>query len=129
MIKRQIFVITIFLSNIAFTTVLPADSLEAVRNITTTQEQNQETKITLHSAVVSYLINNGLDDDIATARVQATLKHSEQEANILTHKIIQDRKVSYNDLIKYIAKAALHKKQVNLASYEEITALIQRRHA
>jgi len=129
MIKRQILVITVFLSNITFATILPADTIEALRDITTTQEYKEETKNTLHSAAVAHLIKKGLDSDVAEARVKAALTHSELEAEIFAQKIVQEKKISYNDIVEYVAQAALYKKQVNLGLREEITALLQRRHA
>ena len=126
MIKRQIFVITIFLSNIAFTTILPADAIESFRDITITQEQNEETKNTLHNAAVTHLIDKGLDADVAKERVEAALIHSELEAELLAQQIAHTQKISYNDIVEYVANAALYKKQINLSRNEEVQALLQR---
>ncbi len=126
MIKTQLFVITIFLSNIAFTSVLPADALENFRDVAVSQEQNEETKNTLHNAVVTHLINKGLDVDIAKERVEAALSHSELEAQLLAQQIVHTQKISYSDIVEYVANAALYKKQINLSHPQELTALLQR---
>jgi len=126
MIKRQIFVITIFLSNIAFTTILPADAIESFRDITITQEQNEETKNTLHNAAVTHLIDKGLDADVAKERVEAALTHSELEAELLAKQIVKNEKSSYNDIVEYVAKAALYKRKIDLGKTQELTALQQR---
>ncbi len=126
MIKTQLFVITIFLSNIAFTTILPADAIESFRDITITQEQNEETKNTLHNAAVTHLIDKGLDADVAKERVEAALTHSELEAELLAKQIVKNEKISYNDIVKYVANAALYQKRVDLSQTQELAALLQR---
>lgn len=126
MIKTQLFVITIFLSNIAFTTILPADALENFRDVTISQEQNEETKNTLHNAAVTHLIDKGLDANVAKERVGIALAHSEIEAELMAQKIVKNEKISYSDIVEYVAKAALYKKQVDLGTSQEITALKQR---
>ncbi len=128
MIKREFFVITIFLSNIAFATVLPVDHTETLRDTVATQEQNEETKSTLHNAAVTHLVNKGLDTDVAQNRVAASLSHSETEAQLLSQQIVQNEKISYNNIIEYVAKAALHRRKVDLGKSQEITALKQRSH-
>ena len=126
MIKTQLFVITIFLSNIAFTTILPADALENFRDVTISQEQNEETKNSLHNAAVTHLIDKGLDADVAKERVGASLAHSEIEAELMAQQIVKNEKISYSDIVEYVANAALYKKQVNLSTNEEVQALLQR---
>ncbi len=126
MIKTQLFVITIFLSNIAFTTILPADALENFRDVTVTQEQNEAAKNSLHNAAAVNLINKGLDVDIAHERVMTALAHSELEAQLLAQNIIQNKNISYNDIVEYVAKAALYKRKVDLSQPHELTALQQR---
>ena len=126
MIKTHIFVITIFLSNIAFTTVLHADAIESFHDITVTQEQNKATKNTLHHAATIHLLDKGLDADVAQKRVNSVLAHSELEAELLAQKIVQSEKISYNDIVEYVAKAALYKRKVDLDKIQEITALKQR---
>ena len=127
MIKRQLFVITIFLSNIVLTTTVSADTIEAVRNILVTQAQHQEAKKSLHSLAVTYLINKGLEASVARERVAMALNHSEEEARLLAQKIVQRDGMGYDDIVAYVANAALHKKQVDLGSHDEIVALMQRK--
>ncbi len=126
MIKRQIFVITVFLSNIAFTAILPADTIESFRDITIAQEHDKTVKETLHNAATAHLVEKGLDIDVAYKRVANTLVHSELEAHNLTQKIVHDRQIGYDNLVRYVARAALYKKRVDLSDPAEISAMLQR---
>ena len=126
MIKTQLFVITIFLSNIAFTTILPADALENFRDVTIAQEQNEAAKNSLHNAAAIKLINKGLDTDVAHERVRTALANSELEVQLLVQNIVQNENISYNDIVEYVAKAALYRRKVDLSQSQELTALQQR---
>ncbi len=126
MIKKQIFVITVFLSNIAFSATLSAETTEFFRHITITLEQNEETKNSLHEAATLYLIDKGLDADVAKERVETHLSHSKQEAQFLAKFLTEHAKISYNHIVAYVANAALYKQQVNLSRKDELSALLQR---
>ena len=126
MIKKQIFVITVFLSNIAFSATLSTETTEFFRHITITLEQNEETKNSLHEAATLHLIDKGLDPDVAKERVEIHLSHSKQEAQFLAKFLTEHAKISYNDIVAYVANAALYKQQVDLSRKDEQSALLQR---
>ena len=127
MIKRQLLVITIILSNIAFTAVLSADVEQKFQNSVIGSERSGEFAESLQDASVAYLVDKGLDADVAQKRVNATFMHSKTQTQALVRAIAKNENVGYEDIVKYVANAALHRRKVDLSANDEIVALLQRK--
>ena len=126
MTKRQILVITVFLSNIALITSLSADTVEFFRDDYIIQEQSTKITNKLHDAATTFLIDKGLNANVAQERIMKSLLHSKTEAHALAQKIMEQKGISYEEIVRYVASEALYNKRVDLSSKTEIVALLQR---
>jgi len=122
--KRQLVIFTVLVSNIVFSTVLSADIREenSVKEV-----QTHTTKVDVCNAVSTQLIGKGLDNVIAKQRVLKYLKHNEYANSLMIKNIVtQFDELSYANVISYLSHSVLFHKNVDLSSYSDLIALIQR---
>jgi len=122
--KKQLVIFTVLISNIVFTAVLSAD----VREDNKVQEvQTQIAEVNVCNAVSRQLIDKGLDKEIAKQKVLKYLKHNEYANSLMIKNIVtQFDELSYANVISYISNSLLFQKSVDLSSYSNLIALIQR---
>ena len=116
--NNKIFIITVFISNIAFGAVI---ALPKTLNTITAQTSNQ-----IARKSVKRLSERGLDDGVATQKVHASLENDMQTNEIMVQNILTSvTALNENDIISFIANASLHNNKVDLSSYETLIALVQ----
>ena len=116
--NNKIFIITVFISNIAFGAVI---ALPKTLNTITAQTSNQ-----IARKSVKRLSERGLDDGVATQKVHASLENDMQTNEIMVQNILTSVTALHeNDIISFIANASLHNNKVDLSSYETLISLVQ----
>ena len=117
--NNKIFIITVFISNIAFGAVLPKIDLQRTEN---TKPTNR-----LTTKVSTQLFNRGLEKHIAKAKVKNSLAHDEYLNDLMAQNIIKTIKsVNENNVVNFLTQAALANKTIDLSSYSTIIALVQK---
>ena len=117
--SNKFFIITIFISNIAFGGVVPKIDLQKVIN---TKHTNK-----LTTKVSTQLFNRGLKKDIAKAKVKNSLMHDDTLNDIMVHNIINTIKtVNEKDVVDFLTQSALRGKKVDLSSYATLISLVQK---
>ena len=117
--SNKIFIITVFISNIAFAGVLPQANIQETVN---TKSNNK-----LSAQVNSQLFKRGLDKKTAIAKVKNTLAEGENINDLMVQNILQNiPSMKESDIVNFITQAALQEKRVDLSSYETLIALVQR---
>lgn len=120
--RREILIFAILLSNVAFGSTLPVEIRE-VREIDT----NRCKVNSLASAVSEHLFDRGLDKDVAHQKVSKALAGSDSINALMAQNIINSfDSIQYKDVVSYIGESALFGKKVNLSSYKDIVALLQK---
>ncbi|ADN08704.1 hypothetical protein [Sulfurimonas autotrophica] len=117
--SNKIFIITVFISNIAFGSVLPKIDLQRVVNTKSTNK--------LTTKISTQLFNRGLEKHIAKAKVKNSLMHDDELNAIMAHNIVKTLKtVNEKDIVDFLAQSALRGKKVDLSSYSTLIALVQK---
>ena len=117
--SNKFFIITVFISNIAFGAVLPKIELYKVIN---TQNANK-----LTTKISTQLFNKGLDKHIAEAKVEASLLHNEELNDLMVHNILKTIKVvNEKNIVAFLTQSALRGKKVDLSAYSTLVALVQK---
>jgi len=116
--SNKIFIITVFISNIAFGAVV------ALPNTLQTVTAKAANRVAQKSAKELY--ERGLDANVATQKVQASLEYDMQTNEIMVQNILASvTTLSEQDIVSFIADAALRNNRVDLSSYETLIALVQ----
>lgn len=116
--NNKILFITVFISNIAFGAVL---SLPNTIKLTNTKNTN---RVVQKSAQKLY--NKGLERNIATSKIEASLQNSPHITQMMAQNILASLAgLKEDDIASFIAHASLHKQTVDLSAYEDIIALVQ----
>ena len=121
--RIKIFLVTVFISNIAFATSLPID----IREIRNSKEIiiNNNTK-TLANRVSAHLYNKGLELDVANEKVSKVLVGDEATIDLMVINLLRHfPQLSHEDVVAYISKCALFNKSVDLSAYDDILSLVQ----
>lgn len=116
--NNKIFIITVFISNIAFGAVIALPNTLKTVTAKTTNRVAQKSAEELH--------NRGLDSNVATKKVQASLQNDMQTNEIMIQNILTSLSaLNEKDIVSFIANASLHNNKVDLSSYETLIALVQ----
>ena len=117
--NNKIFIITVFISNIAFGAVVPKTNLHRIVN--TKNTNNLTTKIS------TQLSSRGLEKDIAKAKIKNSLLHDDKLTTLMAHNIIKTLKtVNEKDIVEFLTQSALKGKKVDLSSYSTLISLVQK---
>jgi len=117
--NNKIFIITVFISNIAFGAVVPKIDLQRVINTKNTNK--------LTTKISTQLFNRGLEKHIAKVKVKGSLVHDDELNAIMAYNIIKTIKiVNEKDIVKFLAQSALKGKKVDLSSYSTLVSLVQK---
>ncbi|WP_345993485.1 hypothetical protein [Sulfurimonas sp. HSL-1716] len=120
--KREILIVTVLMTNIAFASVLPA-GVRTIREIDT----NKNTINTLSSAASMRLYKRGLEKETANQKVLRSLNGDEHTNSLMAQNIMDHfKEIKNEDIVRYISDCALFEKKVNLSSYDDIIALLQK---
>ena len=123
--KKQIVIFTVLISNIVFSMALSADIKEEDR---TKEVSTQCSQHNVSNEVNKYLSDKGLDPQVAQQRVHKYLKHNVYANSLMINNILtQLNELSYEDVIAHISNAVLFQKSVDLSSYSDLIALVQRK--
>jgi len=115
--NNNILIITIFISNIAFGSVVIPNSPKAV-NVNKTNS--------ISSKSIAQLYNRGLEEKAAKEKIQNSIAHDEDMNDTMAQNILNSIELlKEEDIVSYISKTALLDKKVDLSSYDTIVALIQ----
>lgn len=115
--NNNILIITIFISNIAFGSVVIPNSPKAV-NVNKTNS--------ISSKSIEQLYNRGLEEKAAKEKIQNSIAHDEDMNDTMAQNILNSIELlKEEDIVSYISKTALLDKKVDLSSYDTIVALIQ----
>lgn len=116
--NKRILIITVFLSNIAFATVIPASlPHNYVKNNTINSLSNMATL---------NLYKRGLDKEVAQKKVAESLSGDENSNDLMMQNIIsQLDALSREDVINFVSNAALHGRNIDLGSYDTLLCMIQ----
>lgn len=120
--KKNILIVTVLISNIAFGSVLPGQIRDGKEFST------QKTRVnSIHKAASINLSKRGLDESIAMDKVSEILKADEFTNVLMAQNIVMNfNELKHEDIISYISDSALYGKSVDLSSYSNIVALIQK---
>jgi len=117
--SNKFFIITVFISNIAFGAVVPKIDLQRVANTKNTNK--------LTTKISTQLFNRGLEKHIAKAKVKNSLMHDDELNAIMAHNIIKTIKtVNEKDIVEFLTQSALREKKVDLSSYSTLVSLTQK---
>jgi len=117
--NNKIFIITVFISNIAFGAVVPKIDLQRVINTKNTNK--------LTTKISTQLFNCGLEKHIAKVKVKDSLVHDDELNAIMAYNIIKIIKiVNEKDIVEFLAQSALRGKKVDLSSYSTLVSLVQK---
>ena len=117
--SNKFFIITVFISNIAFGAVVPKIDFQRIVN---TQHANK-----LTTKISTQLFNRGLDKNIATAKVKNSLLHDDELNALMVHNIIKTIKtVNEKAIVDFLAQSALRGEKVDLSSYSTLISLVQK---
>ena len=117
--SNKFFIITVFISNIAFGAVLPKIELYKVVN---TQNADK-----LTAKISTQLFNSGLDKHIAKAKVKNSLVHDGELNDLMAHNILKTLKtVNEKDIVDFLTQSALRGKKVDLSAYSTLVSLVQK---
>lgn len=120
--KKEILILTVLISNIAFASALPLEVREAIE-ITTKKNR----VVSLYSTASDHLYKRGLDKNVAKQKVLDSLKGDEYINDLMAQNIIENfNDIKFEDIISYIGDSALHGKSVDLSSYANIINLFQK---
>jgi len=122
--KRQLVIFTVLISNIVFTAGLSAEVREKSR---VQKVQTHTREVNVCNAVSRQLIDKGLENEIAKQRVLKYLKHNEYANSLMIKNIVTEfDELSHADIISYLSNSVLFQESVDLSSYNDLVALIQR---
>lgn len=117
--SNKFFIITVFISNIAFGAVVPKIDLHRVVNTKNTNK--------LTTKISTQLFNRGLEKHIAKAKVKDSLVHDDELNAIMAYNIIKTIKiVNEKDIVEFLTQSALRGKKVDLSSYSTLISLVQK---
>jgi hypothetical protein len=121
--KREMFIITVLIGNIAFAAPLPLKN-RAPREVKTSKEETKK----VFRVVSKHLIDKGLEAGAAFKKVSSALQGDERMNALMIKNIVEGfEHVKYEDVIAHIGESALFEKRVDLSDYEHIIALLQRK--
>jgi len=124
-LKKQIVIFTVLISNIVFSVALSADVKEENR---TKEVSTQCSQYNVSNEVNKYLSNKGLDPQVVQQRFHKYLKHNVYANSLMINNILtQLNELSYEDVIAHISNTVLFQKSVDLSSYNDLIALVQRK--
>jgi len=117
--NKRILIITVFLSNIAFATVIPASlPHNSVKNNTINSLSNMATL---------NLYKRGLDKEVAQKKISDSLSGDENSNDLMMQNILnQLDALSREDIINFVSNAALHGRNIDLSSYDTLLCMIQK---
>jgi hypothetical protein len=116
--SNKIFIITVFISNIAFGAILP---IATIQKTITTKDTNRILK-----RVSNNLSSRGIERQIADKKVNDILSDNAFTTDMMAKNIIKNIvNVKENDIIAFLSQAALQGKKVDLSSYSTLIALVQ----
>lgn len=117
--SNKIFIITVFIGNIAFGSMLPeTKQLEIVKAKSTNK---------LSEKINTQLFNHGLDKSIAKTKVDNVLIHDDSLNALMVQNILKNiPSLKEADIVNFIAQAAMNEKAVDLSSYATLISLVQK---
>ncbi|MBU1657849.1 hypothetical protein KKG72_02215 [bacterium] len=117
--SKKIIIISVFLSNIVFASVLP---LNISQNNANTNQLN-----TLSNMAGLNLYKRGLDKKIAQQKISKSLQGDEYTNDLMAQNITENfAEITKEDIVTHISNSALYEKSVDLSSYSNIISLVQK---
>jgi hypothetical protein len=117
--SNRIFIITVFISNIAFGGVLPKINLQGTVNTKSADK--------LTAKVSTQLFKRGLDKKIAKTKVKHSLVHDDILNDLMAKNVLKNiPSLTEEHIIDFITQAALQEKTVDLSSYATLISLVQK---
>jgi len=117
--SNKIFIITVFISNIAFGAVLPKIDLQRTVNTKSADK--------LAAKVSTQLFKRGLDKKIAKEKVNSTLSYDDNLNDLMVQNILNNiPSLKEEDIVNFVTQAALHEKSIDLSSYATLITLVQK---
>jgi len=117
--SKKILISTVFISNIIFASVSPAQI---------SQVQSNKNRLGTFSSLVSlHLYKRGLDKDVAIQKVSDFLVGKDFENDLMIQNILSNfDKIEHDNVVEYIANSALYSKEVDLSSYDTLIGMVQK---
>lgn len=117
--SKKFLIITVFISNIVFATVIPVPlSPSSTKNNTINS---------LSSMATLNLYKRGLDKDVAEQKVLDTLSGDTNLDDLMAQNIVvQLEAIEREDIINFVSNAALYGKNIDFSSYETLISLLQK---
>jgi len=117
--NSKIFIITVFISNIAFGNMVLVKSVET--NISTNQKNDFSQKVTAH------LNAQGMEIEAIRKKVNYSFDNNEHLSYMMAQNIMQEiPQIKEKNIVEYFANSALHGKKIDLCSYDNLVGLLQR---
>ncbi|MBU0721488.1 hypothetical protein KJ877_09105 [bacterium] len=117
--SKKIIIISVFVSNIVFASVLPVNIAHG--------SANSNRLNTLSNLAGLHLYQRGLDKKTAQQKISKSLQGDEYVNDLMAQNIIENfTKITKEDIVAYISNSALYEKSVDLSSYANIISLVQK---
>jgi cytoplasmic iron level regulating protein YaaA (DUF328/UPF0246 family) len=117
--SNKIFIITVFISNIAFGAILPIATIQK----TVTQKQTQR----IANKVSQNLQSRGIQRKIAEEKINNILDVDSVVIDLMAQNILKNIKsVKEENIIEFLSQAALQGKKVDLSSYATLISIVQK---
>lgn len=123
--KKEILIVTVLITNMAFASSLPID----VRDIREPREIeiNKNTTNTLTHAATAHLYNRGLDKEIANKKVLKSLVGDKNTNDLMARNVLNHLNgLKKEDIVTYVSDCALYSRNFDLSSYDDIIGLVQK---
>jgi len=118
--KQNIIRITLFVSALAFNPAA-AEILPQLTNIQTQQSS------TVSSSIANILYQRGLDEDAAKEISIGLVEEDEARLALMIENIVNScNEITYNEILEYLSTEALHRKNVQLENYAQLTHMFSK---
>jgi len=116
--SNKILIITIFVSNIAFSAVV---NMKFPNYYIESKKVNQ-----LSNQIVRNLYNRGLDLNIAKQKLSQSFKGNSYKNELIIKNILKEfPNITQKEVVAYISNSVLRGKNIDLSSYDTIIGIIQ----
>jgi cytoplasmic iron level regulating protein YaaA (DUF328/UPF0246 family) len=117
--SNKIFIITVFISNIAFGAILPIATIQK----TVTQKQTQR----IANKASQNLQSRGIQRKIAEEKINNILDTDNVITDLMAQNILKNVKsVKEENIVEFLSQAALQGKKVDLSSYATLISIVQK---
>jgi len=122
--KQNFITLTLIISGLAFNPAVAEVRADMESAPTQTQTQNRTSVV---SGISTVLYNKGLDEDVAEELAENLVEGEDKMYLSLLHQTLDAKNiVSHDDMLAYLANAALHRKKIDLKKYDDLVGMVSK---